>query len=113
MRWFKHLVNSWEDEKLADITIDHGLEIYGFWWRVLEIIAKQMDSSQKTNCKYPAKVWGRFCGVSAIKFRKLAGVLAKAELIILKNSENDLDINIPNLVKIRDEYTEKKDRKSG
>jgi len=113
MRWFKHLTDSWEDEKLSDATVEHGLEIYGFWWRLLEIIGKQMDTSKKTNCRYSAAVWGRFCGISAKSFRKFSTILEERELIILKTDRNTLTIDVPNLVKYRDEYTKKKDKKSG
>lgn len=111
MRWFKHLTDSWHDEKLSLVVADHGLEIYGFWWRILEIIGKQMDASGKTNCQYPDKVWGKFCGVSPKKFQKLARVLNENNLIILKNGQNHTDICVPNLLKFRDEYTRKESGK--
>lgn len=109
MRWYKHMTDSWTDEKLARMTVDDGLEIYGFYWRVLEIVAKQMDKTTKTNCAYSDKVWSKFCGISAKKFRKFADKLDKLNLIILENSDGRIDIDIPNLVKFRDEYTSRSD----
>lgn len=105
MRWMKHMTNSWYDEKIATMVADHGLEMYGFWWRILEIIAKQMDKSPKTNCKYSAKVWSKFCGISPKKFKKFSKILEEKKLIILKNHENEIDIDVPNLMKFRDEFT--------
>ncbi len=113
MRWFKHLTDSWHDEKLSLIVAEYGLEIYGFWWRLLEIIGKQMDATDRTNCQYSVKVWGKFCGVSPKKFLKFAGTLEKNKLIILNNSDKCIDISIPNLLKFRDEYSSKKTKKSG
>jgi hypothetical protein len=112
MRWIKHLTCSWEDEKLSCVTAEHGLEIYGFWWRILEIIGKQMDSSGRTFCEYPTKVWAKFAGVSPKKFQKLAGILTEKKLILSKNGGGLLRIDIPNLVKYRDEWTRKKDGQS-
>jgi len=112
MRWLKHLTCSWEDERIAAITADHGLEIYGFWWRLLEIIGKQMDSSPKTFCRYSDKTWGKFAGISAKKFRKFAGILEEKKLIILENGGDDLTINIPNMVKYRDEWTQRASTKN-
>jgi len=113
MRWFKHLTGSWHDEKLAAIVAENGLEIYGFWWRILEIIGTQMNGSESSKCEYSIKVWSKFSGVSAIKFVKLAGILEENNLISIKNCSSKILINVPNLVKYRDEYTRKKDQKSG
>jgi hypothetical protein len=107
------MTDSWVDEKLSEISAEHGLEIYGFWWRLLEIVAKQMDDSDRTSCSYSDKVWGKFAGISGKKFRKFAGILEEKKLIILKNGNLVTDINIPNLLKFRDEYSAKKSRKSG
>jgi hypothetical protein len=108
MRWFKHLTDSWHDEKLASLVSDHGLEIYGFWWRILEIIGKQMDGSERSYCQYSAKTWGKFAGVSAKKFQKLAGILSEKDLISYKNGGGEIKIGIPKMLKYRDEWTRRK-----
>jgi len=113
LRWIKHLTESWDDESLSAVTSEHGLEIYGFWWRISEIIGKQMDGTTKTSCRYSAKTWGKLTGVSGKKFRKLGGILAKQELIILKSDGDWVTVDIPNLLKYRDEYSLKKTRISG
>ena len=110
MRWFKHLTSSWEDENLASLTAEYGLEIYGFWWRLLEIIGKQMDRSPKTFCQYSAKTWGKFAGISAKKFQKFAGILAKKKLIFIVFVNDEIKIDVPNLSKFRDEWTKKQIR---
>lgn len=86
MRWFKHITSSWEDERLASATAEYGLEIYGFWWRLLEIIGRQMDKTPKVSCQYSAKVWGKFAGISAKNSRNLPEFWRK-KLIILKMSK--------------------------
>lgn len=108
MRWFKHLTSSWDDEKVAAIRAEYGLEIYGFWWRILEIIAKQMDKGPKVKCSYSEKVWASFCGISVKKFKKFSKTLEENDLIISKNCGRGIEIEIPNLVKFRDEYTSRK-----
>lgn len=107
MRWIKHLTNSWEDEKLAAITSEHGLEIYGFWWRILEIIGKQMDASSKTDCQYSAKTWGKFAGISAKKFQKFARILAEKKLIFIESGCSEIKINVPKLAEYRDEWSQR------
>lgn len=102
------MTDSWDDEKLAEIRAEYGLEIYGFWWRILEIIAKQMDKTDKTECQYSTKVWASFVGISAKKMKSYAKTLSEKKLINLKNNENNITISIPNLLKFRDEFTSRK-----
>ena len=113
MRWIKHLTNTWDDEKISSAIDSGGLELYGFWWRLLEIIGKQMDSSPKTYCQYTAKIWGNFAGISAKKFQKFAGILEENGLIFVENGGREIKIDIPNLSKYRDEWSKKKMRDSG
>jgi len=108
MRWFKHLTSSWDDEKLAAVVAEHGLEIYGFWWRLLEIIGKQMTKERESCCTYSPKVWAKFCGIYPKKFKKFCILLEKENLIILKNSDSSITISIPNMLKYRDEFTSRK-----
>jgi hypothetical protein len=112
MRWFKHMTDAWDDERIATLVDTHGLEIYGLWWRILEIIAKQMDGSgEKCGASYSAKTWGRFCGISGNKFQKYIQVLEKNKIINLITKQNEIGIKVPNLLKYRDEYSKKKAKK--
>lgn len=101
------MTDSWEDEKLSEIRDLFGLEIYGFWWRILEIIGKKMDSTPNTSCQYSAKTWGKFAEISAKKFLKFARILAEKKLIILKVDGDAVTIGVPKMLKIRDEYSRK------
>lgn len=113
MRWFKHMAGSWDDEKLAGLVDQHGLEGYGFWWRVVEVVAAKVDKSEQTSAEFPAKKWGSLLGLSPKKFRMLAECCANLGLFSLEFSQNSIRIDMPNILKFRDEYTEKEARKSG
>lgn len=113
MRWFKHMTSSWEDQKLSAAIDELGLEGYGFWWRMLEIIAKQLDEGGTTNCSYSSRKWGEFFGISAKKFEKFAGIFKKFEIFQVNFSEKYIEVNIPNLLKYKDEWTRKKAKNSG
>lgn len=113
MRWFKHMAASWDDEKLAGLVDQHGLEGYGFWWRVVEVVAAKVDKSEQTSAEFPAKKWGTLLGLSPKKFRMLAECCANLGLFSLELSQNAIRIDMPNILKFRDEYTEKEARKSG
>lgn len=107
------MTDSWNDEKISSVVAENGLEIYGFWWRVLEIIAKQMDESDRTYCVYSDKSWSNFCGITVKKFQKFQKILKEKKLIFVEIVEKDTLINVPNLLKYRDEYSAKKKRLSG
>lgn len=112
MRWIKHLSTSWYDEKVARAVGEGGLEIYGLYWRILEIIGAQMNGSPKTDCQYSAKIWGKYSGISAKKFQKLANILEEKKLIILEMNGEEININVPKLSKYRDEWSLRKNREN-
>ena len=58
MRWFKHMTHSAYDEKLSQLRDEYGLEGYGFWWSIVEIIAAQVDENEQTSVTFSAKKWG-------------------------------------------------------
>lgn len=113
MRWFKHMTQSAYDEKLSQLRDEYGLEGYGFWWSIVEIIAAQVDENEQTSVTFSAKKWGNSLGISAKKFRIIAEFCAKIGLIFVKSDEKTITISMPNILKYRDEYTERKAKKSG
>ena len=56
MRWFKHMTASADDENIAHLIDQCGLLGYGFFWRVMELIAAQVDDSDKNYCSYSKRV---------------------------------------------------------
>jgi hypothetical protein len=113
MRWFKHMSNSRQDEKLASLMDELGLEGYGFWWCLLEIIAQGVDEKSKTAAVFSARRWGSMLGISAKKFQTYAGFCARLGLCRWENFEKRVVIDIPNILKFRDEWTERKAKKAG
>ena len=134
MRWFKHLTNAYDDEAIAELVEKFGMEGYGIWWRVLEIIGSKMSKeSDRCEATYPSRKWRSLCGVyrqsrfnSIIDFlvnhHKLVVILSPScsDLVtILSPSCRDLvlisaasmgdlvTISCPNLLKFRDEYSKK------
>jgi hypothetical protein len=104
MRWFKHLTNSSQDEKLCAVLDELGLEGYGFYWRILEVIALQMDKNSKTFCEYSPKIWGKFAGISAKKFENFIRIFQKHKLFSVKFEPQIISVNCHNLAKYKDEY---------
>jgi len=113
MRWFKHMTASSDDEKLSRLKDAYGLEGYGFWWSVVEIVADKVGEVRQTSAEFSPKKWGNLVGISPKKFRILAEFCANLQLFSVAFSENLIKIDMPNILKFRDEYTERQHKKSG
>ena len=113
MRWFKHMTCSYDDTKLSAMMDELGMEGYGFWWRILEVIAEQMDETGNCFCTFSAKKWGNFFGFSAKKFRNFVGIFQNLKIFEVEFSGNAITVTIPNLLKYKDDWSRKKARNSG
>lgn len=108
MKWFKHMSASWEDEKLSRIVDEAGLEGYGFWWRMVEIVASKVDENNITLVTFSLKKW---CSLFVVRPQKLRRLLTLCEDCGMFKSVSDGDmitVDIPNILKYRDEWTKKK-----
>jgi len=75
MKWFKHDTAASRTEKLAMLKATRGLEGYGFYWNVLEIIAEsdgKTGASASGSACFPLQTWCGLIGVPPQTFRKLA-----------------------------------------
>jgi len=124
MRWFKHLSNASDDPTIAMLMDEFGAEGYGVYWIILEKIARNLNENDQTFVTFSLKNWSNFTRTSPKRFQKIINFLADAEnfssknpLFFLdffqKNNQTYITINCPKLLKYRDEYTKKKNRKSG
>jgi len=107
MRWFKHMTKSWNDEKIAMVVELGGLEAYGLYFRLLEIVAGNMEGDCPPVCEYSVKRFARDCNLLSNRFERLLKVLEKCKLVSVTRFEQLLKVEIPNIVKYRDEYTER------
>jgi hypothetical protein len=115
MRWFKHLTIANRDESLNQLIDEFGLEGYGAYWLIVELIAEKitpkMTEENQIFLKLSEKNWRKFLGFSPKKFQKFLGFSQKFELFLQKSDEKNPDLislYCPKLLKYRDEYTRKK-----
>ncbi len=74
MKWIKHDTNSSHNEKLALLESSCGLEGYGFYWKVMEIIAgkvEEVGDDSAFSVAFPIKTWCKFVGTPPKNFQKL------------------------------------------
>lgn len=108
MRWFKHLTMAHEDFGLSAIAEEMGAEAYGVYWLLLEAVAGPMDKeSTRPILTHSDVKWASICHVSVRKFRSIAIRLRELRLIETRSMQNRLLIEVPNLLKYRDEYSKK------
>jgi len=111
MRWFKHMCASQNDEILSELMDEFGAEGYGVWWLVLEKIAHLMDETDRTFARFSVKVWANSARISVKKFQNIVKFLEKKERFYLKMDGQFLTITCPNLLKYRDEWTERQSKR--
>ena len=105
IKWFKHYADASDDEFVAELEEIFGLAGYARWFKMLEIIAKQMDKSDRCSVSYS---WVKWQALLKGKRNKLETFLVHCEnklKINLKQTENILEIKCSNLLKIRDNHT--------
>lgn len=60
MKWIKHMVATTRDEKMSAYLEDTGLQGYGFYWRLLEIVAEAMSPGDEAcTVTYSLSTWSR------------------------------------------------------
>lgn len=105
MKWFKHQSTARNDERIARLEDKCGLEGYGFYFKLLEIVAEVIDSTDRCAVTYSISRWGRQTNISTKKFLFLAQCCHDVGLMIAQRCDDDMIINIPNLLKYRDNHT--------
>lgn len=109
MRWFKHLT-SLRNHDAAGMRAKWGLEGYGFFVMVLEIIAENMDGTDRCSATLPQIFWANSIGISIKKFRKFAEFLSIHPDFSVDISDDWTTIQSHKLLELRDEYSRKQIR---
>ena len=107
MKWFKHTTDASDDEFLAEVEDIFGLDGYARWWKLLEAVARQMDKSDRCAASYSWQKWQTILRGKRNKLETFLFHCQNKRKIKLKQNGNILEIEIPNLVKYRDEYSKK------
>lgn len=105
MKWFKHQSGARNDEKISRLEDRAGLEGYGFYFKMLEIVAEIMDSTDKHEVTYSMSRWGRQTNITTKKFLTLVQCCADVGLMLVQRGGDDITVRIPNILKHRDNHT--------
>ena len=105
MKWFKHSCTARDDQKISKLMDELGLEGYGCYMIILEVVGHEMGPTNECFAEFSLKKWGSFTQLSAKRFQKFAEVMAKLSLFHAEILEKNCKIEIPNLLKYRDNHT--------
>ena len=102
------MVATTRDEKVAAYLEGTGLQGYGFYWRLLEIVAETMPPGDETcTVTYSLSTWSRLLYCHHHQVGKYLGMLRGNGLVTMTKRGSDIRVTIPNLAKYRDEYSQK------
>ncbi len=107
MRWFKHMTQTRADERIASLISECGMEGYGAYWAVLEIVANVMDKTSMCEVTYPLTIWSSMLLLHHNRVRSLLGNFDVMGLMKVSSCEGKVTVKVPNLLKYRDEYSKK------
>jgi len=105
MRWFKHYSSARDDEKLSSLEDKSGLEGYGFYFKVLEVVAEVMNETDNCSVTYSITRWGRQLNITTKKFLYLSQCCSELGLMNVCRASDNVTIETPNLLKYRDNHT--------
>jgi hypothetical protein len=120
MRWLKHLAAAHDDRAICSLLEEFGPAGYGIYWLVLEECAAiiEKNSTAVPSIAHSELKWSHLCHCSVRTFRKwakraselgLISCTSIAELVQFssRTRANRLQIDVPKLLKYRDEYSKK------
>ena len=108
MRWFKHLTETRQDEKMARLVADGGHAAYGLWWMVLEIIARKMEKgSGECSVAYPVSKWAAELSLRPCNVRRSLATVVATGSLQMRDTGAAIELSAPNLLKYRDEWQSK------
>lgn len=113
MKWYKRDTDAWRSEKITYIRQKWGRDWSDRWSQILEMVAEKMDGTDRCHLKLPISEWCKQLDCTAKKLRSF--LQDTAETLSTRHEEDagTLVIYIPNLLKKRDEYSEKSRHESG
>lgn len=108
MRWFKHLSASSAEEFLSELEATFGLDGYARWMKLLEAVAARMEPGDAAAiARYPWSEWQRILRGKRKQLTSFLEHLENKRQIKVKDDGQVLEIEIPILLKLRDEYSKK------
>lgn len=105
MKWFKHDCQSHNDEKMRDLIHEFGVEGYGVYMVLLELIGEKIDKGLNAKISISDRVLREKLRVSRGKLTKILAYFDQNLLTFSKAESENWIIECPNLLKRLDNWT--------
>lgn len=113
MRWFKHMTDMLDDTFVVKLMDQYGLEGYGFWVGILELYAKYAKDNCGDWVEIPGTILEQKLRIRRAKVQKLLNFCSESGKFEHRLSWISLELKIPKMASLKDEYGRKKTKKSG
>jgi hypothetical protein len=108
MRWIKHMTAARSDKAMALVSERHGPIAIGIYWGIVEEIAGPMEPGKMTpSASHSVAKWASILDTSSRTFTKICKSLQTESLIFCETIEDRLTISVPNILKYKDEYSQR------
>lgn len=105
MKWFKHFTDARTNEKMKALDAEFGLVGIARYWLILELIASKMDETDRCHYEQSEEQWCRYLVVRRPLLRRYLVVIQLLFSINVITNQQQIRIEIPNLLKYRDNFT--------
>mgnify|MGYP001773809960 CR=1 FL=1 len=105
MKWFKHMSDAHRDPKLIALVDEFGVEGYGIWWIICEVVADQYKANGTPELETSVKGWRKLTGIYPKKFEKVLTFLEKARLLSVTFPEKGIKVCLPKMQEFKDNHT--------
>lgn len=113
MRWFKHLSDMLDDVFVSQLVDEFGASGYGIWCGILETYAKYANENCGDFVQIPWRSLVDRLRTSVAKLQRVLNVCETNQKLIQRHNPRCLEISIPKMLDLRDEWTHRKKKDSG
>jgi len=113
MKWFKHYSDMLEDAFIVELIDEGGAEWFGIWCGILEIYARECENNPGGIIEIPLSIIKRKLRISQRKLEKVLNFCREKNKISSEINPKNVQMQIPKMQELRDEYASRKKPKSG
>ena len=105
MKWFHHDADIRHKESITKLKEEFGFEGIGRYWTICEIIAEQMDFTEKCFAEFPEKKWLSELAIRRPLFSRYLVVIGQLFDNRVITNGSLIRIEMPNLLEKKDNHT--------
>ena len=107
MRWVKHLTRARNDPRMVQLLDECGPLGYGAYWMIVEIVGEQLEPGAAPAVSYSLPQWSRMLYMHHHRVSNLLTAMDVIGLVKVEYVSGKIRVNVPNILKYRDEYSKK------